>query len=158
MSTNNVIIRPAKRDDIGSIHRLIKELAEFEKEAHSMILSKEELEEDGFGQNPLYKAHVALVNDEIAGFTLHYMRYSTWKGKSVYLEDFLVNEKFRGQGIGKALFDNLVSICKDLGVRQMNWQVLDWNQTAIDFYDRYETIYEDNWLNAKIDFTKKASS
>lgn len=151
----NIIIREAKSEDVDDIHRLIKELAIFEKEPEAVKISIEELREDGFGDHPSYSCIVAEDNEKIVGFALYYIRYSTWNGKTVYLEDFLVDNLYRNKGIGKILFEEMIAISKKLNVRQMSWQVLDWNEGAIRFYERYNSDMEEQWVNARLLFEKK---
>ena len=152
---NNLIIRNAKREDVKSIYTLINALAKFEKEEHAVQITVEELEEDGFGETPSYSCIVAELDGSVVGFALYFIRYSTWQGKTVYLEDFLVNENYRSKGIGKLLFEELIEIAKKLNVRQLSWQVLDWNEGAIRFYKKYEAEFADEWLNVRVLFDKK---
>jgi GNAT superfamily N-acetyltransferase len=152
---NNLIIRNAKREDVKSIYTLINALAKFEKEEHAVQITVEELAEDGFGENPSYSCIVAELEGRVIGFALYFIRYSTWQGKTVYLEDFLVDENYRSKGIGKLLFEEMISIAQNLNVRQMSWQVLDWNEGAIRFYKKYEAEFADEWLNVRILFDKK---
>lgn len=143
-------IREAKKDDAGRIIELIHALAVFEKEADAVKVSKEELEKDGFGPHPSFKCIVAEFEEEVIGFALYYIRYSTWNGRTVYLEDFLVDEKYRSKGVGKILFEEMINIAKKLKVRQMSWQVLDWNEGAIRFYKKYNAELSDGWLNVRL--------
>ena len=152
---NNLIIRNAKREDVKSIYTLINALAKFEKEEHAVQITVEELAEDGFGENPSYSCIVAELEGSVVGFALYFIRYSTWQGKTVYLEDFLVDENYRSKGIGKLLFEEMISIAQNLNVRQMSWQVLDWNEGAIRFYKKYEAEFADEWLNVRLLFDKK---
>ena len=131
----NIVIRDAIKEDVGQMLNLIKELAEFEKALHEVELSESDLLESGFGIKPAYKSFVAEVDGKIAGMALVYPRYSTWKGESLHLEDLIVNQKFRGLGIGTALLDEVVKYGHELGVRRINWEVLDWNEPAIAFYE-----------------------
>lgn len=151
----NVVIRKAKKEDVARIFFLINALAIFEKEADAVKISQEELLEDGFGDNPSYQCIVAEHEGEVIGFALYFIRYSTWQGKTVYLEDFLVDEKFRSKGIGKLIFEEMIQISKELNVRQLSWQVLDWNEGAIHFYEKYKSEIADGWLNARLLFDKK---
>ena len=150
-------IRIGKKEDMASVLGLIQELADFEKEPEAVKITVEDLIRDGFGQQPLFHVFVAEMNSnsgekEIVGIALYYYRYSTWKGPVLYLEDLIVTESFRGNGIGKALFEKCIAHAKHNNYRRMVWQVLDWNTPAIDFYKGYGAQIEDGWLNASIDF------
>lgn len=113
---------------------LINELAVFEKEPDAVEITVEDLQRDGFGEHPAFTCFVAEVNSKIKGIALVYNRYSTWKGKALHLEDLIVSKEMRGSGIGSALLDEVVKYGHKLGVKRINWEVLDWNETAIDFY------------------------
>lgn len=143
-------LREAKREDCPRLLELVHELAVFEKALDEVEVSLAEFEDAGFGAKPVWKAFVAEVDNYIVGFALYYVRYSTWKGRRVYLEDLIVTEEWRGKGIGKLLFDRIVQETKELGFSGMVWQVLDWNQPAIDFYKKYEAGIEAGWLNASL--------
>lgn len=147
-----MIIRNAIPADIPRIHALIGELAEFEKEPHEFILSPEQLEKDGFGAQPQYICFVAEVDGDVKGISFCYTRYSTWKGRVLYLEDLIVTESERGKGIGKALFLHSINHAKENGFYRMQWQVLDWNQSAIDFYKSFKADFDAQWLNAWVNF------
>jgi GNAT superfamily N-acetyltransferase len=112
----------------------------------------DQLTKDGFGPNEVFDCIVAEVGSQVIGFALYYTSYSTWKGKCLYLEDFLVTEAWRGKGIGKLLFDRVFQEAKDRNVGRFEWQVLDWNETAINFYKKYDAILDEEWLNGKIIF------
>ena len=143
-------LREARREDCPRLLELVHELALFEKAPEEVEVSMAEFEDAGFGTKPVWKAFVAEVDNYIVGFALYYVRYSTWKGRRVYLEDLIVTEEWRGKGIGKLLFDRIVQETKELGFSGMVWQVLDWNQPAIDFYKKYEAGIEAGWLNASL--------
>jgi len=145
-----VNLREAKKEDCPRLLELVHELALFEKAPEEVEVSMAEFEDAGFGNKPVWKAFVAEVDNYIVGFALYYVRYSTWKGRRVYLEDLIVTEEWRGKGIGKLLFDRIVQETKELGFSGMVWQVLDWNQPAIDFYKKYEAGIEAGWLNASL--------
>lgn len=149
-----VIIREANRNDAKAIHELIVELAVFENAPDEVKVTVEDLEEDGFGPDPAFKCIVAESNGDVVGFALYYMRYSTWKGRCVYLEDFLVKKEMRSQGIGDLIFKEILAISEKLNVRLITWQVLDWNESAIKFYDKYNSVFDSEWLNGKIYFNK----
>lgn len=141
-------IRPAEEKDCERMLELIHELAVYEKASEEVTVSLAEFKEAGFGENPVWKAFVAEENEEIAGFALYYVRYSTWKGRRLYLEDFIVTENKRGQGIGKQLFERVILECKEKKYKGMVWQVLDWNEPALNFYNKYQATTEAGWLNA----------
>jgi len=133
---------------------LVKELAIFEKAPDQVTVTLEHFIETGFGKNPVWYALVAFDADDsenkIIGISLYYMRYSTWKGLRLYLEDLIVTEEFRGKGVGKKLFDATVEEARRLNVSGMMWQVLDWNQPAIDFYKKYGADVSGEWLNCSL--------
>lgn len=129
-------IRKGRSEDMASVLNLIQELATFEKESNAVDLTAEELKRDGFGEQPLFQTFVAEVKEEIVGMALFYPRYSTWKGPTVHLEDLIVKEAFRGQNIGSALFREVIQFGADRGVKRVEWVVLDWNDPAIDFYEK----------------------
>ena len=130
---------------------LIKELAVFEKEPDAVVVTVDELVKDGFGPNPLFKTFVAEKDNEIIGMALFYYRYSTWKGKTIHLEDLIVKENHRGTGAGSALYKEVIKFAKQEGVRRVEWAVLNWNQHAIDFYERSgATVFQD-WLTVQMD-------
>ena len=130
---------------------LIHELALYEKAPEQVTVNFDHFVESGFGNNPVWWALVAEVDDKVEGFALCYTRYSTWKGQRLYLEDLLVTEKLRGKGVGKLLFDKLIEACKKGNYSGMAWQVLDWNEPAINFYRKYEAVNIDGgWLNCNL--------
>jgi len=143
-------IRCAVAEDCSRLLELIRELAEYEKAPDEVTVSLEEFREAGFGSNPVWKAFVAESNGIIQGFGLYYVRYSTWKGCRLYLEDLLVTEVMRGKGLGKLLFDRLIEEAVEKGFNGMNWQVLDWNEPAINFYKKYNAFIDVGWLNASL--------
>ncbi len=143
-----ILIRKAIMDDCLRMMELIHELAVFERAPKEVTVSFDHFVESGFGANPVWWAFVAEVDGVVQGFALYYIRYSTWKGQRMYLEDFLVNEELRGYGVGTLLFDRLIREAKEKRFNGMVWQVLDWNTTAINFYNKYEGVEFDNgWLN-----------
>jgi GNAT superfamily N-acetyltransferase len=143
-------IRTAKKEDCPRLMELINELALFEKLPEEVTVTLAEFEDAGFGENPVWKAFVAEDNGIIVGFALYYVRYSTWKGCRLYLEDLLVTESYRGKGVGKLLFDQVIKETLEMGYSGMVWQVLDWNEPAIKFYKKYEANIESGWLNAAL--------
>ncbi|MFB5946540.1 GNAT family N-acetyltransferase [Albibacterium profundi] len=143
-------IRKARIDDCPRLLELIKELAEYEQAPNEVTVSMDEFEAAGFGPDAVWKAYVADVDGRIEGMALYYIRYSTWKGRRLYLEDIIVTEKQRGKGLGKLLFDKVLDLSKEKGYSGMVWQVLDWNEPAIKFYKNYGAAIEDGWLNASV--------
>ncbi len=143
----SITLREAEAKDCPRLLELIQELALYEKAPQEVTVSLEEFVEAGFGENPVWKSFVALDGDKIIGLALYYVRYSTWKGCRLYLEDFLVTEAYRGKGVGKLLFERILKEAKERGFNGMNWQVLDWNQPAINFYNKYKAQYDAEWLN-----------
>lgn len=143
-------IREARKEDCTRLLELINELALYEKAPEEVTVTLAEFEEAGFGQKPVWKAFVAEAGQTIHGFGLYYVRYSTWKGCRLYLEDLLVTEEMRGKGIGKLLFDTLIDEAVSKGYNGMTWQVLDWNEPAINFYKKYNAHIESGWLNAAL--------
>ncbi|GAB3935263.1 GNAT family N-acetyltransferase [Mucilaginibacter myungsuensis] len=129
---------------------LIHELALFERAPEQVTVTLTEFEEAGFGPKPVWKTYVAEDDGIIIGMALYYVRYSTWKGQRLYLEDLIVTEAYRGKGAGKLLFNRMVQEAYELGFNGMTWQVLDWNEPAIKFYNMYEAAIEPGWLNASL--------
>lgn len=138
-------IRKAKKEDMAQVLALIHQLAHFEKEPDAVIVTLEDLEKDGFGEHPAFFCYVAEINSKIEGIALGFNRYSTWKGKILHLEDLIVNETARGTGIGTALLDEVVKYGHELGVKRINWEVLDWNKPAIDFYKQKGANIMEDW-------------
>ena len=143
-------IRRGSQKDLPAVLALIKELAAYEKALHEVSITIAELQEDGFGKHPWYWFIVAEVEGEIVGMSFYFIRYSTWKGRFLFLEDFVVKNTFRGKGIGSLLFEETVRIAQQLKVKGMIWQVLDWNTPAINFYKKYQAQIDDQWLNGKL--------
>jgi GNAT superfamily N-acetyltransferase len=152
-------IRIAVKEDCHRLLELIHELAVYEKAPDEVTVSIEEFQEAGFGNKPVWKAFVAEENGIIQGFGLYYIRYSTWKGCRMYLEDLLVTEKMRGKGIGKLIFNRLIEEAIEMKFKGMTWQVLDWNEPAINFYKKYNSDFDAGWLNVALseDQLKKLS-
>jgi len=143
----SVTIRVARKADCPRLMELVHELALYERAPEEVTVTLEEFEEAGFGETPVWKAFVAEENGFIAGFAIYYIRFSTWKGSRLYLEDFIVTESYRGKGIGKLLFETIMQEAKEKGFNGMNWQVLDWNEPALNFYNKYAAQIEAGWLN-----------
>lgn len=140
-----MLIRKGTKADMPAVLDLIRELAIFEKEPDAVVVTAADLEKDGFGENPLFHTFIAEVDNEIVGMALYYYRYSTWKGKTIHLEDLIVKEKMRGTGLGMALYSEIMRQGKEDGVRRIEWNVLDWNQNAIDFYEKSGARVLDDW-------------
>ncbi|MEO8147905.1 MAG: GNAT family N-acetyltransferase [Bacteroidia bacterium] len=147
-----VIIRPGTKHDTQQVFNLIYELAVFEKAPEQVTNTVEQMLIDGYGDEPCYKVIVAEVENKIVGIALTFIKYSTWKGKGVFLEDLIVTENMRGHKIGKLLFEEVISYSKSINAKQLHWQVLDWNTPAIDFYKKYNAEISGEWLNCKMYF------
>ena len=147
-----MIIRPGKKSDIPQVFELIKELAEYEKALNKVSNTVEKLEEDGFGPNPVYELFVAEIENNIVGIALTYYRFSTWRGKVMYLEDLIVREHMRRKGIGKKLFDMVLDHAKVTSCVGLSLQVLDWNDLGINFYKKYNMEFDDEWINCYLEF------
>ncbi len=132
--------------------KLIRELAVYEKAPEAVTVEFDHFVESGFGLQPVWQAFVAETSGTVIGFALYYIRYSTWKGQRMYLEDLLVTEELRGKGTGKLLFDQLIEECKTKKYSGMVWQVLDWNEPAINFYKKYNADFDGGWLNCSLNF------
>ena len=145
------MIRKATKNDMPSVLELIQELATFEKEPDAVVVTTEDLIRDGFSENPLFQCFVAEVNNEIIGMALYYHRYSTWKGKTIHLEDLIVKESKRGTGAGFALYKEIIKQGKAENVRRIEWNVLDWNTPAIDFYEKSGAKVLGDWRVVHMD-------
>lgn len=145
-----IIIRKAERQDCARMLELVHELAAYERAPQEVTISLEHFEESGFGANPVYWAFVAEAANEIVAFALYYIRFSTWKGQRMYLEDILVTERFRGKKIGQLLFDRLILEAKEKNLHGITWQVLEWNEPAINFYKKYNASFDPEWVNGSI--------
>ena len=143
-------IRHAVESDCFRMMELVHELAVYEKAPEEVTVTMDHFRESGFGANPVWWAFVAEVDGRVEGLALYYVRYSTWKGQRMYLEDIIVTEKMRGHGIGKMLFDQLIVEYKAKGFTGMVWQVLDWNEPAINFYKKYGANFDAGWVNCSI--------
>lgn len=168
-----ISIRQARKNDLPSVLALIKELATYEKAPNEVKVTLKELVRDGFGKEKVYDCFVAEVVGSgergvrskkptpnsppqtpklIAGIALYYTKYSTWKGRCIYLDDIIVTQSMRGEGIGKKLFDAVIGVAKKKKVRKLEWQVLNWNEPAINFYKKYSTVFDNEWINCKLVF------
>ncbi len=154
LDTNSLFIRKGTKQDLPSVLDLINELALFEKAPEQVINTVNDMEKDGFGKNPVFNFYVAELNNTIVGIAVYFIKYSTWKGKGLYLDDLFVTEKFRGNGIGKKLFDIIIEEAKNINAKQLHWQVLDWNTPAINFYKKYGATVDAEWLDCKLHFGK----
>ena len=146
-----MIIRKAIQNDMPSVLELIQELATFEKEPDAVVVTVDDLIRDGFSENPLFQCFVAEVENEIIGMALYYYRYSTWKGKTIHLEDLIVKESKRGTGAGFALYKEIIKQGKADNVRRIEWNVLDWNTPAIDFYEKSGARVLGDWRVVHMD-------
>jgi len=147
-----IIIRKAVQEDCAPMLELIKELADYEKALHEVSLTLDQFMEDGFGKSPVWGAFVAETDGKIVGISLYYDRYSTWKGRRLYLEDLVVTENCRGKQIGKKLFEATMEYGKSNQYSGMVFQVLNWNEPAINFYKKYSPKFDDEWFNVSIEF------
>ncbi|MEO6884170.1 MAG: GNAT family N-acetyltransferase [Bacteroidia bacterium] len=145
------ILRQGEKRDLAALLELIKDLAAFEKASDEVAVTVQELERDGFGATPIFHFFVAETSEKkIVGIALYYIKYSTWKGKCVFLEDIIVKESFRKFGIGKKLFQEVVKVAKSMKARRMEWQVLNWNESAIEFYKKLNSHFDAEWINCKL--------
>lgn len=145
------LIRRAEKKDMPEVLELIHELARFENEPRAVQISVETLEQEGFGDHPLFICFVAELDAEIVGMALAYYRFSTWKGRTLHLEDLIVREEKRGTGLGGALFQKVIQFAKQENLKRAEWVVLDWNQHAIDFYQRSGADVLRNWYTVQMD-------
>lgn len=143
-----IVIRKGKEEDIADALKLIKELAVYEKAPDEVEVSLEEM--STHFKNKIFDFFIAKYNNETVGIALYYYKYSTWKGKCIYLDDIIVTEKHRRKGIGKLLMDAVINLAYEENVRKLEWQVLKWNEPAIRFYQKYNTLLDDEWLNCKL--------
>lgn len=144
-------VRKAKKSDAAAILSLIRELAIFEKEPEAVIVSQDQIEEDGFGDRPLFECFVAEVSDQVVGMALFYPRYSTWKGPTFHLEDLIVTEPMKGKGIGTQLYNAFLKHAHQVGVERVEWAVLDWNLPAIKFYQKSGATVLEDWRTVQMD-------
>lgn len=145
-----ISIRRAEISDINDIISLVKELALFEKAPQEVTVTYEDYLINGFQDNPLFECNLAFYNEELVAFSLWYFRFSTWKGKRLYLEDLYVKEAYRGLGIGKTLLNTVIEEAKLSNCTGLMWQVLDWNTSAIEFYKKYNATLDGEWINVNL--------
>lgn len=150
-------IRKGTKADLPGVFLLINELASFEKAPEAVTNTIAMMENDGFGENPVFGFHVAEVDSEIVGMALYFVKYSTWKGRGLYLDDLIVTERMRGKGIGQKLFDAFIAEAKKIDAKQVHWQVLDWNTPAVDFYKKLGASIEAEWWDCKMNENEIAS-
>jgi len=144
-------IRECAKTDLKHVLNLIKELATFEKEPDAVEITIEDLERDGFNDNPLFKIYIAENENEIVGMALFYYRYSTWKGKTIHLEDLIVKQTMRGKGVGKKLYNKVLSFAYENNLKRVEWVVLDWNTNAINFYEQSGAKILEDWKTVQMD-------
>lgn len=144
-------VRHAIKNDMPQVLELIKELAIFEKEPDAVEVTVQDLEREGFGENPLFNCFVAELDEEIVGAALVYFRFSTWKGRTLHLEDLIVKEEKRGKGIGEALYKKVMQFAYNRGLKRVAWDVLDWNTGAIRFYERSGANIVKDWRVVHMD-------
>lgn len=147
----SVLIRKGEKSDMPALLELIRELAIFEKEPDAVVVTVADLERDGFGPIPLFRTFIASVNGSVVGMALYYYRYSTWKGRTIHLEDLIVKEQMRGSGLGFALYREVMAQGKIDQVRRIEWNVLNWNTPAIDFYLKSGAKVFEDWRVAQMD-------
>ncbi|WP_353570929.1 GNAT family N-acetyltransferase [Candidatus Albibeggiatoa sp. nov. BB20] len=146
----NVAIRQGQIDDIKGIFNLVKELAIYENALAELTNTEQRMREDGFGEKPYFHTFVAELEQQIIGVALYYFSYSSWKGKSMYIDDLIVTEEYRHTGVGQSLFKACIEEAKQQQVYKLHWQVLDWNAPAIDFYKKIGATFDAEWINCKI--------
>ncbi len=146
----NYTIRKGVKADLPQVLNLIRELAVYERAPLEVTVTVEEMEKDGFGDNPIFQFFVAEMDNKIVGISLYYIKYSTWKGKCIFLEDIIVTKQLRKHGIGKRLFDEVVKVAKETKVKRLEWQVLEWNEPAIKFYEKLNSHFDGEWINCKL--------
>ncbi|MES2795108.1 MAG: GNAT family N-acetyltransferase [Bacteroidota bacterium] len=147
-----VIIRKGLKSDVPAAFDLIKELAIYEKAEDQVSNTIEMMYKDGFGENPIFGFYIAENEGLVVGMALYYFRYSTWKGKRLFLEDLIVTKNFRGKGLGEKLLNEMINEARASHCSGLMWQVLDWNETAINFYNKFGVRYDKGWYNVHLDF------
>ena len=150
MESINALVRKGTSADVPAVLGLIKELALYEKAPLEVTNTEADMLRDGFGTEPAYRLLVAELEGRVVGMAIYFIKYSTWKGKGIYLDDIVVTESMRGNGIGAQLFAEVMRDAVSLNAKQMHWQVLDWNEPAIRFYKRYNCDFDGEWVNCKL--------
>jgi GNAT superfamily N-acetyltransferase len=146
----SIVIRKGRREDMKHVLEMIRELAAYERAPDEVTNTLESLEQDGFDDDPAYRVIVADEGSDIVGMAIYFIKYSTWKGRGIYLEDIIVKESYRNKGIGKKLFNAIIEEAQKTGAKQLHWQVLDWNGPAISFYRKYDASFDREWINCKM--------
>jgi len=149
-----IIVRKGTKEDMPQVHALICELADYEKAPQEVTNTVDDMVRDGFGDHPVFYCLVAELENKVVGMAIYFIKYSTWKGKGVYLDDIVVTESMRGKKVGKQLFDAVMKHAYTLGAQQLHWQVLDWNEPAINFYKKYNAHMDNEWINCKLTNSK----
>jgi len=149
-----VHIRPAVSTDMKAVHRLIHELATYERAPEEHSCTVEQLIIDGFSEHPAFECWVAEIDDNVVGMMLFYVKYSTWKGKCIFLDDIIVTENARGNGVGRILLNQLILIARDRKMHRLEWQVLNWNEPAIRFYEKFGVDFDPGWVNCRLTFAQ----
>jgi GNAT superfamily N-acetyltransferase len=147
-----ITIRPAIQTDVPAMLGLVQELALYEKAPLEVTVTLEEMTAAGFGPGAVWKAFVSIVDGKLVGMSLYFTKYSTWKGKCMYIDDIIVTESMRGAGIGKLLFEETVAEAKRTHMRRLEWQVLEWNTPAINFYNKFSAVLDPEWVNGKLTY------
>jgi GNAT superfamily N-acetyltransferase len=147
-----ITIRPAIQTDVPAMLGLVQELALYEKAPQEVTVTLEEMTAAGFGPGAIWKAFVSIVDGKLVGMSLYFTKYSTWKGKCMYIDDIIVTESMRGAGIGKLLFEETVAEAKRTHMRRLEWQVLEWNTPAINFYNKFSAVLDPEWVNGKLTY------
>ncbi len=150
MEEKKITLRTGEKKDLPAVMALVQELALYEKAPNEVITSVAQMERDGFGAQPVFYFFVAEEEGVIVGMALYYFKYSTWKGRGIYLDDIVVTQPHRRRGIGKLLMDEMIRIAAREGAMKLEWQVLDWNTPAIEFYKKYQSELDGEWINCKL--------
>lgn len=150
MTTTEYTVRPAQATDVPAMFKLVQELARFEQAEHEIMNTEAQLLQDGFGEQPVFYALVAEQQAHIVGLLLYFYSYSTWKGKSIYVDDFIVDSEHRHKGVGTLLFNAILQIAEGQAINKLHWQVLNWNEPAIQFYQKQGAILDNEWSNCAL--------